>query len=32
MEVIVNHLQPGPDGHAAVYTKHQKGIGMELSW
>ena len=29
MEVIVNHLQPGPDGHAAVYTKHLKGIGME---
>lgn len=29
MEVVVNHLQPGPDGHAAVYTKHLKGIGME---
>ena len=29
MEVVLNHLQPGPDGHAAVYTKHLKGIGME---
>ena len=29
MEVVVNHLQPGPDGHAAVYTKHLNGIGME---
>ena len=26
---IINHLQPGPDGHAAVYTKIVKGVGME---
>ena len=29
MEVAVNHLQPGPDGRAAVYTKHLKGIETE---
>ena len=26
---IINHLQPGPEGHAAVYTKILKGIEME---
>ena len=26
---IINHLQPGPDGHAAVYTKIVKGVEME---
>ena len=26
---IINHLQPGSEGHAAVYTKILKGIEME---
>ena len=26
---IINHLQPGPEGRAAVYTKILKGIEME---